>query len=495
MGVGRQSSYLSARKGMLALEAGEARPVPGSRPGRSVLAVTALSAAAILALAACSAGPAASPASPAAAGTSLPTAPAAVTQTLSETGSSLMAPLFARWAPAYHAQFPQVTLRIATSSSGVGISSAAAGATDIGTSDAYLSPADVTKYVHLVNIPLAVAALMVIYHIPDLSPSTHLKLDGQVLAQIFAGPITRWDAPAIRNLNPGVALPSSAIVPVHRSDASGSSFLFTSYLNAQDPADWSPSLIGTTVAWPAQPGGRGADGSDNMISTVGSSPGAIGYVGVSYLAPVRAAGGGGAAAANSGGPHPPPRPAPLGRPLPAAARGPDPGRPGQLHQHAGQRDHLADQRLGRAGLPGHQLRVRHRDHRPAQRHPGTGPACLPQLGPHQRNRAAGTGEFPAAAGLGGDPGPGPDREDHRMTAGAAGRDHPIPAQAGPETRPAAVRAAGVLAARMAAALVHREPGWRLPRRSPLARRYNVSLTEIDAAIGDLARRSLVPALP
>src|ERR1700683_1552316 len=297
MGVGRQSSYLSARKGMLALEAGEGRPVPGGRPGPAPPPPPP----AILARAACSAGPAASPASPAAAGTSLPTAPAAVTQTLSETGSSLMAPLFARWAPAYHAQFPQVTLRIATSSSGVGISSAAAGATDIGTSDAYLSPADVTKYVHLVNIPLAVAALMVIYHIPDLSPSTHLKLDGQVLAQIFAGTITRWDAPAIRNLNPGVALPSSAIVPVHRSDASGSSFLFTSYLNAQDPADWSPSLIGTTVAWPAQPGGRGADGSDNMISTVGSSPGAIGYVGVSYLAPVRAEAGGEAALATSAG--------------------------------------------------------------------------------------------------------------------------------------------------------------------------------------------------
>ena len=96
-----------------------------------------------------------------------------------------------------------------------------------------------------------------------------------------------------------------------------------------------------------------------------------------------------------------------------------------------------------------------------------------------------------------------------MTAGAAGRDHPIPAQAsrpreegsrdqaGPEGRPAPapVRAAGVLADRMAAALVHREPGWRLPRRSALARRYNVSLTEIDAAIADLANRSLVRRLP
>ena len=96
-----------------------------------------------------------------------------------------------------------------------------------------------------------------------------------------------------------------------------------------------------------------------------------------------------------------------------------------------------------------------------------------------------------------------------MTAGPAGRDHPIPVPpaaqlstapsartgAGGEDRPPPAGAAGVLAGRMAAALVHREPGWRLPRRSALARRYDVSLTEIDAALTDLARRSLVRQLP
>ncbi len=303
-----QAEFVTFRrkKGVLSLDAEQARPVPGRRPGRSALAVTALAAASVLALAACSGSPAGSPASPSAASTPLPstplpTVPASVTQTLSETGSSLMAPLFARWAPAYHAEFPQVTLRITTSSSGVGISSAAAGATDIGASDAYLSPADVTKYIHLVNIPLAVAALMVIYHVAGVSPSAHLRLDGQVLAQIFTGTITQWDAAAIRDLNPGVTLPATPIVLVHRSDTSGSSFLFTSYLNAQDPAGWSSSLIGTTVAWPPQPGETGAAGSDNMISTVRSRPGAIGYVGVSYLTQVSQAGEGEAALGNSAG--------------------------------------------------------------------------------------------------------------------------------------------------------------------------------------------------
>ena len=212
-----------------------------------------------------------------------------------------MAPLFTLWAPAYHARFSQVTLRTVSSSSGEGISSAAAGKADIGASDAFLSPATLAKYSHLVNIPLAVAALMVVYNVPGVSASAHLRLDGTVLARIFSGKISRWDDPAIAALNPAVKLPGTAIVPVHRADSSGSTFLFTSYLNAQDPAGWSSSLIGTTVAWPRQPGALGAAGSDAIISRVKSAPGSIGYVGVSYLSQVRNANEGEAALGNSSG--------------------------------------------------------------------------------------------------------------------------------------------------------------------------------------------------
>ena len=272
------------------LRAEQARSPAGSRPGRGALAVPALAGTAALVLtvtlAACSGGSSTTSPSLASGATPAPTTPVSASLTLLETGSSLMAPLFSGWRSAYHSQFPQVTLRTATSSSGTGIMSAATDRTDIGASDAYLSPADVTKYTDLVNIPLAVAALMVIYNVPSLSPSTHLKLNGTVLAQIFAGKITSWNDPAIKSLNPGVSLPGSAIVLVHRSDSSGSTFLFTSYLNAQDPADWSPSLIGTKVAWPQQPGEMGASGSSMMISTVHAAPGSIGYVGVSYLTTV-----------------------------------------------------------------------------------------------------------------------------------------------------------------------------------------------------------------
>jgi len=258
--------------------------------------------AAVLGLAACSGGAATTSSSSPASGPALPTTPATAPQRLSETGSSLMAPLFIQgWAPAYHTQFPQVSISPASTSSGTGILSAAAGTTDIGASDAYLSPADVSKYANLVNIPLAVAALMVVYHVPGLGPSTHLNLNGKVLAQIFGGQITTWNDPAIKNLNSGLTLPGTPIVLVHRSDTSGSTFLFTSYLNAQDAAGWSSALVGTSVAWPPQPGEQGQDGSDGVINAVKSTPGAIGYVGVSYLSMITKDGEGEAALGNSAG--------------------------------------------------------------------------------------------------------------------------------------------------------------------------------------------------
>jgi phosphate transport system substrate-binding protein len=264
------------------------------------MAVTAAAAAALV-LAACGSGTSSLSSEVLPAGAAASSVPASASQTLSETGSSLMAPLFALWAPAYHSRFSQVTLHTVSSSSGEGISSAAAGKADIGASDAFLSPATLARYSHLVNIPLAVAALMVVYNVPGVGFSAHLRLDGTVLARIFSGKISSWDDPAIAALNPAVKLPGTAIVPVHRADSSGSTFLFTSYLNAQDPAGWGNSLIGTTVAWPRQPAALGAAGSNAIISRVKSASGAIGYVGVSYLSQVSSANEGEAALGNSSG--------------------------------------------------------------------------------------------------------------------------------------------------------------------------------------------------
>ena len=231
----------------------------GGAGGRALAAITLTVAA--LALAACSSpGPSPSGLSPAAASDAAvvtpPTAPAAAAQTLlSETGSSQMAPLFARWGPAYHARFSQVTIRTTSSSSGTGIDAAAAGTADIGASDAYLSRRPPpTSTSHLVNIPLAVAALMVVYNLPGIGQATHLKLDGKLLARIYACEIHQVGRPGDRGRQPWREAAGHRHRGGHRGDDSGSTFLFTSYLNAQDPSGWSGSLIGTTIAWPRQPG-------------------------------------------------------------------------------------------------------------------------------------------------------------------------------------------------------------------------------------------------
>ncbi len=278
---------------------------PG-RAGRRALAVTALTSAAI-ALAACSSSsssPASSssstPASTASA-TALPTAPASGSQSLSETGSTLLYPLFNLWAPAYKSAFPNVTITTAGTGSGTGISSAAAGTVDIGASDAYLSSADTTKYPDLENIPLAISAQQVNYNLPGLSPSTHLKLNGTVLAEMYQGKITTWNNSAIAALNPGVTLPATKVVPIHRSDSSGDTFLFTTYLSKQDPGWASTVSYGTTVAWPSVSSALAFKGNSGMVTGCKDNPGCVAYIGISYLGKTQAAGLGEAQLKNGSG--------------------------------------------------------------------------------------------------------------------------------------------------------------------------------------------------
>jgi phosphate transport system substrate-binding protein len=127
---------------------------------------------------------------------------------------------------------------------------------DIGASDAYLSSGDLVKNPKLLNVPLAISAQQVNYHVPGLGAGVHLRLDGTVLAQMYEGTITAWNDPAIARLNPGVHLPGTPVVPLHRSDSSGDTFLFTSYLATHDPG-WNKAIgYGTTVAWPQAGGAR-----------------------------------------------------------------------------------------------------------------------------------------------------------------------------------------------------------------------------------------------
>jgi phosphate transport system substrate-binding protein len=287
-------------------------PCGSGRAGRRALAVTALIPAAAIALAACSSSSssnssssASSPATSSSASSpagAVATAPASSSQSLSETGSTLLYPLFNLWVPDYQKQYSQIKITTAGTGSGTGIAQAAAGAVQIGASDAYLSSTDVSKYPGLLNIPLAISAQQVNYNLPGLSQSTHLKLSGSVLSKIYQGKITTWNDPAIASLNPGVKLPSLKVVPLHRADGSGDTFIFTTYLSDQDKAGWGSAIsYGTTVSWPHVPGALAEEGNGGMVSGCKATPGCVAYIGISYLNKTDAAGLGEAQIANASG--------------------------------------------------------------------------------------------------------------------------------------------------------------------------------------------------
>ncbi len=268
--------------------------------GVAMLSIVAASA---VVLAACSSTPKASPPS----STSTTTAAASLQSlenwptsavALQETGSTLLYPLFNLWTAQIQKEWPSVSITTAATGSGTGISSAAAGTVNIGASDAYLSPAQAQQNPGLENIPLAISAQEVNYNVPGITG--HLKLDGPTIAAIYQGKITKWNDAKIAALNTGVTLPDIPIVTVHRSDSSGDTFLFSSFLTASDPTDWTIPP-GTTVAWPALPGAVAAQGNGGMVQACQKSAGCIAYIGVSYQSQASAAGLGYASLKNKSG--------------------------------------------------------------------------------------------------------------------------------------------------------------------------------------------------
>ena len=200
---------------------------------------------------------------------------------LLETGSTLLYPLFNLWVAAYSAKVPGVQITTQGTGSGTGIAQAVSGLAQIGASDAYMSPAQMRKNAGIMNIPLAISSQTVNYNLPGMAAKT-LKFSGPVLAGIYSGKIALWDDPALARLNPGTRLPHKAIIPVHRDDGSGDTFIFTQYLSASTPA-WQKSVgYGTTVSWPAVPGGIGAEGNPGMVNALRGNPYAIGYIGISF---------------------------------------------------------------------------------------------------------------------------------------------------------------------------------------------------------------------
>lgn len=197
---------------------------------------------------------------------------------LLETGSTLLYPLYLKWVPAYEKTHPTVAITPAGTGSGTGISDALAGTVQIGASDAYLSPSELTPDV--INVPLAISAQVISYNLPGIHG--HLNINGKILAGIYTGHIKNWNNPAIAQANPGVKLPDHAIIPVRRSDGSGDSFLFTSYMTDSAPSVWT-SGYSTQPNWPKVAAEGSAVGNGGMVEFLKANRYSIAYVGISYL--------------------------------------------------------------------------------------------------------------------------------------------------------------------------------------------------------------------
>ncbi len=201
----------------------------------------------------------------------------ATAQNVTGAGASFPAPLYAKWASDYNkATGTQVNYQ--SVGSGAGIKQIEAKTVDFGASDMPLTD-DELKTKGLMQFPTVIGGVIPVVNITGIKPG-ELKLNGQVLGDIYLGKITKWNDPAIKALNGSLALPDAAIAPVRRADGSGTSFLFTNYLSKVN-ADWKSKVgEGTAVNWPVGTGGKGNEG---VAAFVKQLPNSIGYVEYAYV--------------------------------------------------------------------------------------------------------------------------------------------------------------------------------------------------------------------
>ena len=192
-------------------------------------------------------------------------------------GASFPAPLYSKWASDYN-KATGVKINYQSVGSGAGLRQIEAKTVDFGASDAPLKDEDLNKK-GLVQFPTVIGGVVPVVNIKGIAPG-QIKLSGQVLGDIYLGKISNWSDPAIKALNPGVALPDASIAPVRRADGSGTSFIFTNYLSKVN-AEWKSKVgEGTAVNWTTGAGGKGNEG---VAAFVGRLPNSIGYVEYAYV--------------------------------------------------------------------------------------------------------------------------------------------------------------------------------------------------------------------
>jgi phosphate transport system substrate-binding protein len=211
------------------------------------------------------------------AGLSIAAAGAAFAQDITGAGASFPAPLYSKWAAEYN-KATGVKINYQSVGSGAGIRQIEAKTVDFGASDMPLKDDELQKK-SLVQFPTVIGGVVPVVNIKGITPG-QLKLTGQILGDIYLGKITKWNDPAIKALNAGLALPEATISPVRRADGSGTSFIFTNYLSKVN-ADWKSKVgEGTAVNWPTGAGGKGNEG---VAAFVNRLPNSIGYVEYVYV--------------------------------------------------------------------------------------------------------------------------------------------------------------------------------------------------------------------
>ncbi|MGA7312706.1 MAG: phosphate ABC transporter substrate-binding protein PstS, partial [Silvibacterium sp.] len=199
-------------------------------------------------------------------------------QKLNAAGATFPEPIYSKWFSEYSAQHPGVQINYQPIGSGGGIRQTTAGTVDFGASDGPMTDEQIAaSKVKLVHIPTVLGAVVPIYNLPGVN--TELKFSPDVLADIYLGKITNWNDPRIAKDNPGVNLPATKINVVHRSDGSGTTYIFTDYLSKVSP-EWKSNVgKNTAVAWPV---GIGAVRSEGVAAMVRQLPGSFGYVELIY---------------------------------------------------------------------------------------------------------------------------------------------------------------------------------------------------------------------
>jgi phosphate transport system substrate-binding protein len=211
-------------------------------------------------------------------GLSLLAGAAAAQTTLNGAGATFPNPIYQKWFSEYHNAHPDLQINYQSIGSGGGIRQLTAGTVDFGASDGPMTDqqlADAKQKIY--HLPTVLGAVVPAYNVPGVSGE--VKFSGPVLADIFMGKITNWNDKAIAKLNPGVSFPDRAIVIVHRSDGSGTSYIFTDYLSKVSSEWASGPGKGTSVKWPV---GLGAKGNEGVAGVIRQMQGALGYVELIY---------------------------------------------------------------------------------------------------------------------------------------------------------------------------------------------------------------------